>query len=137
MITIRQARQELYEVFAQNKAGKPQSWLKGKVTRIFDHEPFGGQLVKPASITVCTGGLDADNIILELRIYVDASVDAKKSADLLDEIIETIEFTNEAGGMYFSQIPAQYSISEWETNFEDELKAWTAIARLNRARLDF
>ena len=137
MITIREARQELFEVFAQNKAGKPKAFLKGKVKQVFNHEPFGGQLVKPASITIRTGGMQADEIILELRIYVDASINAEKSADLLDEIIELIEFSNVQGNIVLSQIPSTFTISEWETTYEDELKAWGAIAKISRGREDY
>ena len=137
MITIREARQELYSVFGENSSGKPRTFLKNKVARIFDHEPFGGLLVKPAAITVRTGGLEGDDILLELRIYVDASNNAQKSADLLDEIIETIEFGDTSHGGYLSYIPAKFTISEWETTFEEDLKAWGAIARLRRGREDF
>ena len=137
MITIRQARQELFEVFAANNSGKPQTWLQGLVTRIYDHEPFGGLLTKPASVTIRTGGLTSEDIVLELRIYVDASNDARKSADLLDEIIELIETGNTQHGQSFSYIPAEFTIGEWETTFEEELKAWGAILRINRGRTDF
>lgn len=137
MREIRDARQELYDVFAENKSGKPKTFIKKLVTRVYDHEPFGGLLTKPASITVRTGGMNADMINLELRIYVDASNDAQKSADLLDEIIETIEFGNIQQGQKFSYIPTRFTVSEWETTFEEELKAWGAIARLSATRLDY
>lgn len=136
MITIREARQELYDVFADSR-GRPRTWLKGRVAKVYDHEPFGGLLIKPASITVRTGGLQPDEIILELRIYVDASNNAQKSADLLDEIMELIEFGNTQNGIPLSYIPSTFTLGEWETAYETDLKAWGALARLSRGREDF
>ena len=139
MITIRQARQELFEVFAENKSGKPKAFLKGLVTRIFDHEPFGGDLVKPASITMLFAGTDTEteSWVIELRIYVDASLDAKESVELLEDIIETIETTNTQHGGILSWIPAKYSKSEWQTTFEPELKAWGALTKILVGREDY
>lgn len=134
MITIREARQTLFEVFAENKSGKPKTWLRALgVTKIYDHEPFGGLLLTPASITIRTGQVLEDEIVLELRVYVDASGDAQKSNDLLDLIIDTIEF----GNNNLSYISSRFSQGQWETSFEEEISVWGAINRLSIGREDF
>jgi hypothetical protein len=138
MREIRDAKLELFNVFAENLSGKPKPFLnKIGVKKVYNGEPFGNQLVGPASITVHTGGMSQDTINLELRIYVDTSSNAQYAADLLDEIIETIEFGNVISGQKFSYIPHAFSVSEWETTFEESMGCWAALARLARRRNDF
>ena len=132
MTTIREARQQLFELFATNKAGKPQTWINDLVKRIYDHEPYGGNLTKPASITIRTGGYENETLsyIFEIRVYIDASVDAQKSADLLDAIIDRIEFSNNG----ISRITSDFSPEDWETSFEPDIQAWGAICRVRYGR---
>lgn len=125
-------RKELYRVFVEGK--KPASWLPKEVKNVFDHEPFGGDLKRPACITITTDKKDAaeDTTTYAIRIYVDATVNAGGAADLLDDIIDAIDSTNpgDLGGGSFSWIPAEFSIPEWQTNFEPELGLWAAIGRV-------
>ena len=139
MITIEQARQELFEVFAANKAGKPRSWINPYVSRIYDHEPFGNLIVKPAAITIHTAGEDPETLAinLEIRVYADATVNARTSAHLIDTIMDTIRLGNEEYGGNISYIPSEYSDEGWEKNFEETIGAWAAIMRVKRGRENF
>lgn len=138
MITRATAKQELFEIFAENKAGKPKAWLKGKVKRIYNHEPLSGLLEKPVSITLFSGGTDEDDdsLIVEIRIYVDGSKDALGPQTMLDELMDLIDY----GSPQFdgvSPLPAQWSRPVWETGFEDAMQAFSAVARVKRGREDY
>ncbi len=139
MTTLKETRQELFEVFAQNNAGKPQSWLPSSVKKIFKYEPFAKSLVAPACITIFTGGLDPDreNNRVELRIYVKATSDDSGPQDTIDDVIEAIEFGKVVSGMKFSYIPSQFGATEWEITFDDRIGYWCAIGKLARGRNDF
>lgn len=139
MITIAEARQELYNAFAKNDAGAPKSWINDLVAQIFDTEPEGSALAKPASITILASGGDPETLSInfEIRIYVDASNGAKEADRRLDNIIDRIYFGNTETGFNLSYIPAEYSDEGWEKNYEEILQAWAAIIRVKRAREDY
>lgn len=134
MITPLEAKQELYEVFVENKSGKPKAFLKNLVTKIYDHEPYPNNLAKPAAITTFFAGHDeeSDAWIIELRIYVDGSLNARDSQNRLAEIIDKIEYGNTQYGGNISHIPAKYTKTVWETSWEQDLMAWTGLTKLYR-----
>lgn len=121
--TLAEAKQELYELYVDGEVP-----LVEGVTKVYDHEPFGGDLAKPVSITMITAGMDPEFWRVALRIYVDTAMGAKKAQDTLDELMPAVEAMWTDG----------FGPSDWDVDYAAELKAMVAetVVQIGREDID-
>lgn len=97
---------------------------------VYDHEPRGGEMVAPVSVTISTAGFTPDFWVLAVRIYTTTQkYDAKKAQDVLDLLIPAVDAKVGSNG--------GFGPSDWTIEWDDGLEAFMATNLLQVGRQDY
>lgn len=127
-LALATTKAELANLFRLSTQGNPVATLANVgVRKVYDHEPPAGKVEKPVSITLVTSGVTADDYQFEIRIYADATTDAKAAQDSLDAVIDAME----------TLVTDDFGPYEWEVGYLADIGAFVASSTITHGREDF
>lgn len=125
--SIADARSDLYALLCSNTTtGAPHATLTA-ITRIYDHEPMAGDILKPASATILLRSVDHDYFYFDLRVYATDGTQSITQARLdtaLQQLDQRLSST------------AQFGPSNWSVDWLEDVSAWMAVSQLQVPRED-
>jgi hypothetical protein len=125
--SIANARSTLYALLCSNTTtGAPHSTLTA-VTRIYDHEPMAGDIIKPVSVTLLLRSVDSDFFYFDLRVYATDGTQAITQARI-DVALQQIDAR--------LSTTAEHGPSNWTCDWLEDIAAWMAVSQVLVPRED-
>jgi hypothetical protein len=96
------------------------------VSRVYDHEPALGKMVKPVAVTIDDAGLTDLAYVIVVRIYHSTDVDAAKATATLRRLYQELD----------DLLTTHWGPTEWIREDDREIGALIASCRIEVGRED-